>query len=141
MALSVALVALADFHLRFSQRTLNSLLCLFLVAPSRSFVGRSVEKDFQFGSGENHRTNVASLHHNAAAGAHLLLLCHQQRAHGWNGRYHRRRLRHLWLTNGAGHVAVAHQHPDTLSLFLQFDGKPGSTFRHPRALFRGDSFF
>ena len=53
-------------------------LCLqFVVATLCTYFGRGCNEYFEFGFGENHRTNVAAVHYDALVLAHALLLsCH-----------------------------------------------------------------
>ena len=75
---------------------LHALALQLIVAALGTYLGRGGDKDLQFSIGEDHRTDVTTIHHHTAVAAHLLLLGNHGLTHKTDG--------------GNGTDAVAHLH-------------------------------
>src|SRR6267154_3813905 len=101
-AFAVAFVAFANF---FEHLCEGQILAFFLVlfpTALRANFRRRLKKYFQLRVRENHSTNVAPLHHHAAACSRALLLCDKDSAHRSDSSQARGRLRYLWRANFFG---------------------------------------
>ena len=56
-------------------------------APARAFLGRGIQVDLHVGAGKHDRADVAALHDDAAAGAHLALTLDEHGAHARQPRH------------------------------------------------------
>src|SRR5882757_462162 len=101
-AFAVALVALANFFKHLRERQILTLFLVLFPAPLRANFGRRLKKYFQLRVRENHSTNVAPFHHDAAACTRALLLRNKHSAHWSDGGQAGGRLRYLGRANFFG---------------------------------------